>query len=200
MAAALTYASVVLSGQTDLYHVSESKALSEILGSGAKNWQGLSEAAVLKIGDRIRTDRQGSVEISGSPLLENAFLVGPDSQITWLNEAPARIALDQGELWILKEDPSEMRVLTPEYLAVIRDGGCRIKVSNGAGTQIQVFGESVRVFDKTPSGYSVESRSIEEGFQLVSGQMTRMEFADYSEWQGWYKKNDKRKDELTPRR
>lgn len=186
----------VLSAQADIYHVTETKGLCEIRDAGSADWRALSENALLKVGSRIRTGRDGAIEISGSPALENVFFAGPDSQITLLHEEPARISLDQGDLWILKESPAEMRVLTRECLAVMRDGGCRIRAAKGARVLVQVFGETVQIFDKTPAGYSDEPRTIEEGFQHSAGQLTRLDFTDYSEWQVWYKKNDKRKDGL----
>lgn len=196
--AGLMCAATTSFSQTASYRVLESAGQAEVFDAALGSWQGLSPGAVLKKGAKIRTGADGSAEISEGSLFENAVYIGPGSEVTFLNEEPSRIALDRGTLWIIRETLSQVRVLTREYLVTMQEGGCAVE-ADGSQVAVKVFGESVQVFDKTPSGYSDRPRVVEEGFRYRSGNTDRMDYPDYIPWQKWTRKNDERKDKLIPR-
>ena len=148
-------------------------------------------------GSKLRTGAEASADLSTDERLDNVLRVGADTRITFLETVPLRVALDEGSLFILKEEQfyPDVRILTRDFLAVIRHGGCKLETSGGRVT-LKVFSESVDIHPKAGNGYAQVPFTVEEGFRYASEGWERMTYPDYMEWQFWYKKTNERRDRL----
>ncbi len=188
------------------YRVVEVVGRCEVL-QPSQEWKPLLKGAQLVMGSAIRTgpEPDSGVELVADPHFENSLRIGPGSRVGFLNLLPLRVSLDEGSLFVLKEEQRylnrdtelspEVRILTRDFLVSVRQGGCELDTA-GPNVMLKVFGESMQVQSKTQSGYAEASSTVEEGFRYSKDGQTRLEYPDYAVWQAWYKKNNEKRDEL----
>ncbi len=189
------------------YRVVEVTGSCEILEPFQPEWKALKNGMRPQIGSVIRTDStpDSAAELVADPHFENSLRIGPDSRVAFLNILPLRVSLDQGSLFILKEEQRyigreaelspEVRILTREFLVGVRQGGCELD-AKGTAVVLKVFGEAVSILPKIRGGYGSTPFAVEEGFQYSAGGWTRLTYPDYRVWQAWYKRNNEQRDEL----
>lgn len=169
----------------------------------------LKRGMELPLGTKVATGEKSWADFAADVYYENMLRVSADSNVTFLNAVPMRVALDRGSLFVLNEPHfaagndqeavPEIRILTRDFLAALRQGGCKLE-SSASGAVLFAFAEAVRIYPKTPGGgYAEVPFEVEEGFRYSREGWKRMEYPDYMDWQIWFKKNNERKDDL-PRR
>lgn len=204
-AAAFMASATPLFAQGPAYQVVEISGQAEAYDPESQQWGPLGPGRRLDPGSKVRTGPEGSVDLAADAHFENMLRIGPDSRVTFLDLIPLRIALDEGSLFVLKEeqryvgvDPEktpELRILTRNFLVSVRQGGCKLE-STQRDVVLKVFSESVRIQPMAENSYSSVPFTVEEGFQYSPDGWTRLSYPDYVVWQAWYKKNNERKDDL----
>lgn len=165
----------------------------------------LKERDELPAGSVVRTGEKAEVDLASDPHLESVLRIGPRTQVTFLSNFPLRLALDEGSLFILKEEQryvnrdaglsQEVRVLTRDFLVSVRQGGCVLEQSGG-GTALKAFSEEVQVYPKTGGAFAQTPLAVEEGYRYTASGLQRLTFSDYEAWRDWYRRNDERRDGL----
>ena len=187
--------SAPLSADDALYRVVEISGQAEIFDGAGGNWRPLEENARILAGSKLRTGRESGADLVRDAYFENALRIGPSSVVTFLSANPVRVSLDEGSVYILKEEHHELRILTKDFLVSAREGGFKLDFTKPASTMLKVFADSVQIFKKTPEGYSHVAETVEEGFRFTPSGRARMNYEDYLDWQAWCRKNDERKDQ-----
>jgi hypothetical protein len=190
------------SAQDAMYRVVETEGRAEFSDAPGR-WVPLVKGMGVVAGTKLRTGKESFADLVRDAYFENSMRVGPSSSVSFLNAHPVRLSLDEGVLYLLKEEyrflspdtgtPSGIRILTRDFLVELREGGCRLE-SSDEGAVLKVFSETVGVQRKALQGYSETVEAVEEGLLFrLSGRM-RMEYPHYEDWRTWYRKNDERKD------
>ena len=171
----------------------------EVLEAAQSDWRPLASPSNIREGSQIRTGKAGTVDIALDRGGENAIRVNSNSALVFLQSRPRRIRLISGSLFALQErekDPVE--VLTGRLSARLAQGGMAVIVG-ARQDAVKVFGESAQISSSDAGGGS-KYQILSEGLKLsrsggkTEGTVVRMDFADYQEWQTWFKLNDERKD------
>ncbi len=189
------------------YRVVEVTGSCYILEPFQSDWKPLKKGTRPQIGSVIRTDPalDSAAELVADPHFENSLRIGPGSRLAFLNILPLRVSLDEGKMFVLKEEISyvgrdpklspEVRILTREFLVGLWQGGFELDVTRTA-VILKVFSEAVSIQPKIQGGYGSTPFSVEEGFRYSSAGWTRLTYPDYKVWQAWYKRNNEQRDEL----
>ena len=165
----------------------------ELWDADSHVWKPLPTPYELPQGSKIRTRAGSSVEIAFDAKLENMAEVRENSMIKVIQKNPARIFLESGSFFILREENEKDGVVLKTRHAEIRMrlGGCAVSESR-KGTLVRVFSEEADVSNLT----------VKEGFWVLvkpGGRITkprRMQYEDYRDWQVWIHKFYERKDKL----
>ena len=185
------------------YRVLDVSGQAELVESISKRSRPLKARDEIPAGSIVQTGEKARVNLASDEHLESLLTIGPDSSVTFLNEAPMRLSLDEGSLFVLKETQrslsrdkqflTELRVLTREFLVSVREGGYVLEASSDK-VVLKAFSEAVTVYPKAGGAYVQVPTTVEEGFRYTSAGLKRLTFPDYEIWQEWYKKNNEKKD------
>lgn len=201
--AVLMSASCAQASEVAHFRLIESAGRVEVLDPVKGSWTRAGEGTILTTGMKVRTGEASFADFTMDDYFENVLRLGERSLFSVLDDLPARVSLDQGVLMILREEnhvadkffniPPRLRILTRDFVAEMAHGGCRITAGKEV-VRLDVFGDSVRIQEREGAGYAKKETAILEGFRYEAGRAERMVYEDYSDWQAWYKLNDKRKD------
>ena len=151
-------------------------------------WKSLSAPFYMKKGSLLRTGKDAWVDLSLNRQWDGFLRLNADSELEFPENTPEAVRLRRGSLFALLEGEAE-----GDLLSVFSPGATVRLVSGGAAVSTLASGTRLRVFSETAEIAGV-SQSIEEGWEWDAGNLRRMEFADYDDWQKWIRKSYDRKD------
>jgi hypothetical protein len=160
----------------------------EMKPSAISGWRKVSVPFYLKRGSLVRTGKKGSVDFCLNRQWDSFFRLNENSELRFSEKSPDEIQLKKGSLFALLEGepvPGSLRIYSGDTAVRMPSGGLAVYAS-ASRTAVMVFSESVEVGDL----------AVTEGWEWSAGQVRRLDFSDYAEWQRWFRKSYGRKDEF----